>query len=176
MPAPTRTSYFAYGSNMCAPRLRERAPSAQFRTTGFLRGHELRFHKRGIDGSGKCDAHLTNNVDDQIWGVVFDIHSAHQSALDRAEWIGTGYERKLVLIDTAEGTRLEAFAYHALPSAIARGLHPYRWYRDLVIAGAKQHELPTSYVAMLQRVTTREDPDTNRATRQRLLLPAWYQA
>ena len=46
--------YFAYGSNLCFPRLRARVPGVRALGPALLRGHELRWHKRGTDGSGKC--------------------------------------------------------------------------------------------------------------------------
>ena len=46
---------FAYGSNMPSARLRGRCPSARAIGIAELRGHELRWHKRSKDGSGKCD-------------------------------------------------------------------------------------------------------------------------
>ena len=48
--------YFAYGSNLHPERLRERVPSAESLGVARLEAHVLRFHKRGRDGSGKCDA------------------------------------------------------------------------------------------------------------------------
>ena len=47
---------FAYGSNMPSARLRGRCPSARAIGIAELRGHELRWHKRSKDGSGKCDS------------------------------------------------------------------------------------------------------------------------
>lgn len=57
-PAPGNGNilYFAYGSNMSSARLRARVPSCRPIGIAFLPGHELRFHKRSKDGSGKCDA------------------------------------------------------------------------------------------------------------------------
>jgi hypothetical protein len=53
--------YFAYGSNMSVSRLVARTPSAQPLGRCALRGHQLRFHKVGGDGSAKCDAFHTGN-------------------------------------------------------------------------------------------------------------------
>ena len=53
---------FAYGSNVCSGRLRERVPSAVPVRVARLLNHSLRFHKRSGDHSGKCDAwRVTNN-------------------------------------------------------------------------------------------------------------------
>ena len=46
--------YFAYGSNMCTGRLRQRVPSAAPVRIAKLLNRSLRFHKRSDDRSGKC--------------------------------------------------------------------------------------------------------------------------
>ena len=57
--------YFAYGSNMCAGRLRGRVPSAVPVRVARLLNHSLRFHKRSDkDGSGKADACFTGEPED----------------------------------------------------------------------------------------------------------------
>ena len=77
--------YFAYGSNMWTPRLRERVPSAEPMGIASVAGYRLRFHKRSIDGSAKCNAFYTGNNANVVWGVVFDILQAEKANLDRAE-------------------------------------------------------------------------------------------
>jgi len=42
--------YFSYGSNMSERRLKDRVPSAKKICKAFLRKHDLRFHKKGMDG------------------------------------------------------------------------------------------------------------------------------
>ena len=74
--------YFAYGSNMLTRRLAavDRAPSARPIAIGTLPGRRLRFHKIGLDGSGKCDAALTGKDSDRIYGVLFELDRADQAA------------------------------------------------------------------------------------------------
>lgn len=74
--------YFSYGSNMSLPRLRARAPSAQFVAVARLPGQLLKFHKVGKDGTGKCDALFTGNRSDRVLGVVYDIAVTDKARLD----------------------------------------------------------------------------------------------
>ena len=66
-PDATMIYYFAYGSN-CNQAIMEkkgviaRTPSARPVGTSLLPGHRLTFHKRGRDGSGKCDAFETAHL------------------------------------------------------------------------------------------------------------------
>ncbi len=88
--------YFSYGSNMSSKRLRQRVPSARFVTVATLRQHELRFHKKDTDSSGKCDAHQTDNGMRAVMGVLFDIDSAEKAALEKIEGVGCGCESKVI--------------------------------------------------------------------------------
>jgi len=58
---------------MSIKRLRERVPSARFVSIATLHAHELRFHKKSVDGSGKCDAYATQNNEHAVIGVVCEI-------------------------------------------------------------------------------------------------------
>ena len=118
-------NYFAYGSNMLLPRLRQRLPCAQLLGTAHLPGHALRFHKAGKDNSGKCDAFFTGLVSDRVIGVLFEISVNGKEVLDRVEGLGSGYEEKLVRVVDAVGKEVEAFTYYA--TAIDRGRAPFGW-------------------------------------------------
>jgi hypothetical protein len=154
--------YFAYGSNMWTPRLRARVP-CQFVSTAKLPGYKLCFHKRSKDGSSKCDAFETGSDNHVVWGVVFNIPSSEKKALDKAEGLGAGYNEKTVDLITRSGDHINAITYYADKTAIAEGLSPYSWYKDLVLRGAVEHDLPPHYIAsFIDAVTATIDPDAAR--------------
>jgi gamma-glutamylcyclotransferase (GGCT)/AIG2-like uncharacterized protein YtfP len=161
--------YFAYGSNMCAGRLRRRVPSAHPLFVTQLRGHVLRFHKRSTDGSAKADAEFTGNESDSVWGVVYEIDPAQKHDLDTAEGLGDGYEEKLVQVRDCAGQVYSAFMYFASRSHINPSLKPYSWYVRFVLEGARQHALPAAYVAAIEAVPSVNDPDTQRDARMRAI-------
>lgn len=154
--------YFGYGSNMLAARLRARVPSATPRSAGRVEGYRLRFHKRSQDGSGKCN--IAPADDGTVYGVVFEVDAGELDALDEAEQRGRGYERCDVCVHRASASVL-AFAYTAQPAYIDDALLPYEWYHALVLAGAREHDLPASYIAGL--ASTRSYPDPNEARRRK---------
>ena len=155
--------YFAYGSNLCSARLRERAPSAAIVAVATLRAHVLRFHKIGFrDGSGKCDAFATGIAADVVWGAVYEIEPADKSRLDRAEGLGLGYVERVVEVDAPVGP-ISATTYVASPDAIRSDLHPFSWYKDSVVAGAIEHELPLEYVGAIRAARVVQDPNEDRA-------------
>jgi len=166
---PEHTVYFAYGSNMSTARLRERMPSAEPIGLATLPRHALRFHKRSVDGSGKCAAHAAD--DGEVVGVLFRFNPSERSSLDKAEGAGNGYEHATVTVLNDKGKRRKVLTYLATPSHIDDQLKPYSWYKDLVLAGAAEHGLPPTYVAeWIAAVQTSEDPNQARAAKQRATL------
>lgn len=148
---------FAYGSNMLAARLRERCPSAHAIGIAELPGHELRWHKRSNQKSGKCD--IVACGAGSVFGVLYEIANGEKRALDRAEGLGFGYEEIEIEV-LCGGERVMAKAYRATNTDPA--LRPFTWYRALVIAGAKEHGLPAPYIAGLESVPADQDPDRAR--------------
>ncbi|MDQ3819655.1 MAG: gamma-glutamylcyclotransferase [Acidobacteriota bacterium] len=161
--------YFAYGSNLCTNRLRERVPSATFCQKAILYGFTLKFHKRSIDGSAKCNAFYTGNNTDEVHGVIFDIDEEEKQDLDKAEGRGRGYDQITIKVNTNGGVE-EVFTYVANTKAIDDSLQPYSWYKDLVLSGAKEHSLHKAYIRRLELVQARQDPNKSRNDKQRRLI------
>jgi gamma-glutamylcyclotransferase (GGCT)/AIG2-like uncharacterized protein YtfP len=141
--------YFAYGSNMSTERLRGRTPSARPLGRASLAGHILRWHKLGRDGTGKCDAAYTGKRSDTVWGVLFEIDRAEKAALDRVEGLGIGYDEAEVQVVLA-GACCSARTYRAKPGRTDAALKPRQWYKDHVLRGAREHELPVWYIEHLE--------------------------
>lgn len=159
--------YFAYGSNMSLLRLQERVPSAVKIGLFILKEHQLRFHKRSKDGSGKCDAFHTNITGDAVIGALFEINKGEKGALDRAEGLGYGYAEKFVNVQNHSGESFEAFTYYAIKTDSS--LKPYSWYLNHVVIGAKETNVPTQYLAVIESIECTEDPDKKRDTEQRAM-------
>ena len=158
--------YFAYGSNLLVARLRARIPIVADLGQRALGGWALNFHKRGRDGSGKCNIVPSNIPEARVHGVVFVLTASALAALDQIEGVGHGYQRITVTLESNLGVA----TYVAESSYIEPTLKPYRWYRDLVLAGAREHDLPESYLALLAAIEVIDDPDLVRALRHRALL------
>ena len=147
--------YFSYGSNMSIKRLVDRVPSAKFETVASLHEHDLRFHKKSKDGSGKCDACKTNNPKHFVIGVVFEIDESEKSDLDRKEGLGYGYEEKEVTLISLSGEKISALTYYA--TSIDSELKPYHWYKHHVLTGAKENELPAEYIEKINSIESVAD-------------------
>ncbi len=160
MATPDRVVIFAYGSNMRSSRLKARTPSARPLGAGRLKGHVLKWHKTGADGSGKCDVVHTGRDDDAVWGVLYTLDAAEKPDLDKAEALGIGYTEKRAAIHIGDET-VEAWLYVAIDTS--PGLTPYDWYKAFVVEGAREHAVPDHYIAALKAVPARADGDEARA-------------
>lgn len=148
-------------------RLRERVPSAKMLEIVTLKNHQLRFNMSGDDNSGKCDSFQTNNSEDSVIGVLFEINKNEKHVLDRAESLGYGYDEKLVWVQNNSGEVFEALIYYAIK--LDASLKPYSWYLNHVIIGAQQTKIPDDYLAIIESVECIEDPDKNRDAKQRAM-------
>ena len=157
--------YFSYGSNMSKKRIVDRVPSATVVGVAMLKSHELRFHKVSKkDGSAKCDILKTVTPDKQVVGVVFDIDEKEKDALDRKEGLCYGYEQKNVEVVTAEGEKIKVFTYIATNTD--EKLKPYHWYKEHVIRGAKENNLPEQYIKIIENIESIADPDKARHNKE----------
>jgi hypothetical protein len=158
---------FAYGSNMLAGRIQLRCPSATALGMAELHGHDLHWHKRSADGSGKCDVVKSDEPSSIVFGVLYRLSAAEKSALDRAEGLGSGYAEKSVKL-VLNGEARDAVVYYA--TCVSSELRPYKWYKALVMAGAREHGLPEHYIARIEATEAMEDPDKARhESKMRLL-------
>ena len=142
--------YFAYGSNMLSTRLRGRVQSARFSDRGFLRGKRVLFNKRSTDGSGK--ANLVDSPDAITWGVIYEIDDDDMPTLDRIEG---GYDRYLVQICVPNGDPVEAVAY--ISNNLTDDVRAFECYKQYLLSGAREHNLPQDYIAELEQLPSRPD-------------------
>jgi len=140
-------------------------------TAAVLKEHTLKFHKKSKDGSGKCNAYYTGSKQDEVIGVVFDIHCKEKPNLDGAEGICRGYHEKRIYLESADGI-IEAFMYEADSWAIDDFMRPYTWYKDFVVQGAREHGLPEDYIRQIEAVPADQDLDESRDEANRRMISA----
>jgi hypothetical protein len=163
---PEPVVYFAYGPNMSTTFTQERMPGCKPLGIATLPGHELRFHKRDADRSGKCNAFASND-DSRVIGVLFRFDASKRAELDRAEGVDDGYEPAMVTVVNDKGRRRKVLTYLATADEIDDNLRPYGWYRDSVIAGGVEHGLPADYIAEhIRSVEPLEDADKSQGHEQ----------
>lgn len=153
--------YFAYGSNMLREWLQARCQQAKIVGLVCLPAHRLAFDKLSKDGSGKCG--YMSDSGSSVWGVLWELPEASLSQLDRIEGVGNGYERAMIQVEATQQTLLDVITYR--PTRTHPDVLPYDWYWALVMAGARQNNLPAEYVATLARVKRVADADMTRTVR-----------
>src|SRR5712691_168201 len=156
--------YFAYGSNMSSPRLRYRVKSANSIGVAELEGFTLRWHKKSKDGSGKCNAFRADGR--TLIGVVFEFDPKEKRVLDAAEGLGFGYNEQKIDVRLA-GQPTSVCVYLADTRYIDDSLLPYTWYKDFVLTGAKEHQLPNEYIAAIEAQVAGIDPNSSRENHER---------
>src|SRR5262245_64431678 len=139
--------YFAYGSNLCAARLRECAPSARARGAAHALGFAMRLDKRGVDGTAKANLHPARGG--VVWGAVYALDPADWERLDARE---RDYARIEIEI-AQDDRRAVAQTYrsdHLTEDAVAAD-----WYKRLIVDGARAHALPAEWCAWLDALPAR---------------------
>ena len=155
--------YFAYGSNMSLKRLQDRVPSAVPIGTFSLPNHKLIFHKHGRDDSAKCNAHLTHDPSDTVLGRLYEIDETEKPALDRAEGLGNGYDEKVIRVFNTKHS-FKAVTYCA--TNINNTLKPFTWYKQHVLIGAREADLPEEYICAIESIPAIKDHDKAREAEQ----------
>ena len=141
-------AYFAFGSNLPLARLRARAPSARVVDAARLAGFALTLDKRSLDGSGKVN--LARDASAHVWGVVFELAEPELAGLDGFE---PGYARIAVPVTLRGGGAREAQTY--LCEQREDGLCAAPAYLALILAGAREHQLPADWIERLERLPVR---------------------
>ncbi|MDH3615165.1 MAG: gamma-glutamylcyclotransferase [Gammaproteobacteria bacterium] len=123
--------------------------------TGFVLDWSLHFHKRGKDGSGKCNIFPDG---DGIHVAVYDISAADKLVLDKIEGLGSGYSETLLSVPDIG----DCVSYIAEESYVEDSSITYDWYKELVLLGASAHGFPDDYLNRIRSLPQRQDPDTAR--------------
>lgn len=160
--------YFAYGSNMLAERLRERCPSATFKTVAYADDWAFFFSKISKDGSGK--ATLFPSDGERTYGVVYELDPSELGKLDRAEGRGNGYERDdHFIVHDQNNIKIKVITYLAEPASCDPKRVPYDWYWQLCLAGAERNNLPPLQIERIRQSRHIKDPKFDRESRTKAL-------
>ena len=138
--------YFAYGSNMWSERLVGRVGKVRALGRATLADHRFVCNKRGADGTAK--ANIESAVGEDVPGVLFAMSEASLVELDAFE---PGYRRDETSVAGPAGT-VTAFTYFA--THLCDDPRPSAAYRDVMVRGAREHELPEAWIAFLRSLPT----------------------
>ena len=135
--------HFAYGSNMSQALMRRRCPAAQAIGRAKLAGWDFI-----ITGDGY--ASVVPKAGGIVHGVLWRLTARDLAALNAYESLDTGlYRRRILPVRAHEGGPAErALVYVARDRRRGR---PLPGYQAIVVAAARDWELPAGYVRRLER-------------------------
>ncbi len=136
------TLYFAYGSNMHEPQFAARCPASFFLGRAKLPGHRFIINTCG-------DASVVPKKGGVVHGVLCALTAADERELDRREGVRQKiYRRAWVEIILDSGDKIPALIYIA---SVDREGPPRAGYLEKILAGARRHKLPATYLAEIRR-------------------------
>ncbi|TVY36294.1 hypothetical protein LSUB1_G004513 [Lachnellula subtilissima] len=137
-PAPAKTLYFAYGSNLSLTQMASRCPASTYHALAALRGWKWIIGERGYANivvspaepatarsafglKGKplppTDEEEEEKGGDYVIGMLYHLSPADEAALDRAEGVPFAYEKQMLDVSVLDargqetGQRVQALVY-----------------------------------------------------------------
>lgn len=142
--------YFAYGSNMSRTQMTSRTgpirEGDEAPRLALLRGYQFGFTVRSTDNRIYANV-LPSATNDVVHGVLYRCGEAGMRVLDRYE---AGYQRRQVSVTDRSGHIYDATVYVGLPECTVEPGKPSPRYRDIVLSGAREWELPAEYIAKIE--------------------------
>ena len=150
-----RCFYFSFGSNLSTWRIKINVPSAKLHGVARLSDHALQFRsisRRPFDGCWKGGtATIEPKEGASVWGAVWTMDKEHVSALDRQEYCYDAME--VAVVNTNEETlHCRTYAQTNNPPFDPSVDRPSPQYLQCIIDGARECDLPESYIAELEKV------------------------
>jgi gamma-glutamylcyclotransferase (GGCT)/AIG2-like uncharacterized protein YtfP len=134
--------HFAYGSNMDRGLMRARCPDACVVGRALLQGYRFLITRDGY-------ASVTPARGGVVYGLLWRISPRDLAALNAYENIDAGLFRRVLLAVQAHGRSAKALVYIGRSGAPGRAR---AGYMELVATAAREAELPSDYVAGLERL------------------------
>jgi gamma-glutamylcyclotransferase (GGCT)/AIG2-like uncharacterized protein YtfP len=135
------TLYFAYGSNMNRQLMRRHCPRATAIGKGILAGYRFIITTDGY-------ASIIPHSGGMVHGVLWRLTPRDFAALNAYESVDSGLYAMTTLTVRTGGRRLAAMAYVARSRSEGR---PKTGYMEVILAAAREWELPAPYVRSLAR-------------------------
>jgi len=144
--------YFSYGSFLDFDTLKKHCPSAKYKFRAFLPNWEVEFnflsntYKGGVTGIEPAIAKI-------VRGVVYEVPDSEILHLDEVEGVPEGiYYRQTILVVGENGMAVSVVTYC---TTNPRGpFKPTRKYLNLMVKGAKEHNLDLEYIKQIEAIDT----------------------
>jgi hypothetical protein len=138
----TAVHYFAFGANMSSAVLRRRGIEVLSREPARLRGHRLVFDLAGIPWVEPAFASIVPDPEHDVYGVLYRLAPDQLEKVNSYE--GPGYSFIEVEVEGERSGIQRSRTYRSRRSAA--GLRPSRRYLRVLSEGARENDLPASYI------------------------------
>lgn len=139
-----KTWYFSYGSNLSKQQMLRRTGSIPMSRLVSLANFRLAFRK--VLSSEDVYATIVPMPGGLVHGVVYSCSPHAMSQLDLVEGVAENcYRRELVEVTTHDGDVLSCIVYIGEAFSVEESV-PSSNYLDLILTGAKEHQLPVDYI------------------------------
>ena len=133
-----RYLYFAYGSNLWLPRMRERCPDARAWGVATLEDYRL---------AERLYADIEKRTGAHVQGVIYSVTAGDIESLDRFEGLAQGVYRR-VNVKVKYGRRSYTACTYLMTKAARtarRGMRYPAWYRNICSMGARRHGIEDGF-------------------------------
>jgi gamma-glutamylcyclotransferase len=105
-----------------------------------------RIYKGGVSG-------IEPALNQLVWGVVYDVSENEIMYLDKIEGVSEGsYYRHTLIVVKEDGTPIKVYTYR---TTNPKGpFKPTKKYLELIVNGAKAHEIDSTYISKLESIET----------------------
>lgn len=134
--------YFAFGANMSSDVLRRRGVVVLSREPARLRGYRLVFDLAGISWVEPAFASIVPDPEHDVHGVLYRLTPDQLDRVDSYE--GRGYSFIEVEVEGERSGIQRSSTYQTRRPA--SGLRPSRRYLRVISQGARENDLPASYI------------------------------
>ena len=142
--------YFAYGSNLSQGRMKQRTGAVPPARKASLNHYRLSFN---LHADEAIYANIVPSPQSIVWGVAYWISGEMMNALDGYEAVALGhYRRSRVEVETENGERLRTETYIGGERFVGEEGRPSKAYLQFILAGAREHNLPKSYVRRVEAI------------------------
>ena len=144
--------YFAYGSNLDLLQMKRRCPLSKLISKGMLPDYRLTFN-RYAPGWGGGVADVIQDVDSEVWGLIFEISDSDLERLDHYEGCYKDqtslYERWKTVIDTPNGQVDDVWVYTVVEKQ--KFVQPTLEYLHIIKDAAVRWDFPKNYLQSLEK-------------------------
>jgi hypothetical protein len=146
-----RHKYFAFGANMDVSSLKKKSVFPVTSVAAVVDNHQIEI-SLPCEWHGKGFASIRKKPGHQVFGVLHEITPLELKILDLIEWVPFNFHRRIEIVVSTLGSGDQSKAWVYVAKYPRSGLKTSIGYRDLLVKGAKDLNLPTTYVDELAKL------------------------